>query len=102
MQVYLANSLSVCELSSIKMTSELSASSISSPKARYLSTAIIAGRLGVTPRSIRLWAECGEIPAIKIGRQWRFEQRAFEEWLAIRHQSTRSRLFRPSGTRLEK
>jgi excisionase family DNA binding protein len=51
---------------------------------RYLSTANIAARLNITTRSVRLWAECGEIPAVKLGRQWRFEQRAFEEWLTAR------------------
>jgi excisionase family DNA binding protein len=51
---------------------------------RYLSTASIAARLNITTRSIRLWAECGELPAVKFGRQWRFEQQAFEEWLAVR------------------
>ncbi len=51
---------------------------------RYLSTANIAARLNITTRSVRLWAECGEIPAAELGRQWRFEQRAFEEWLTAR------------------
>jgi excisionase family DNA binding protein len=51
---------------------------------RYLSTASIAARLNITTRSVRLWAECGEIPAVKFGRQWRFDQQAFEEWLAAR------------------
>lgn len=51
---------------------------------RYLSTANIAARLNITTRSVRLWAECGEIPAVKFGRQWRFEQRAFEEWVVAR------------------
>jgi excisionase family DNA binding protein len=51
---------------------------------RYLSTASVAARLNITTRSVRLWAECGEIPAVKLGRQWRFDQQAFEEWLEAR------------------
>lgn len=51
---------------------------------RYLSTAAIAARLNITTRTVRLWAECGEMPAVKLGRQRRFEQQAFEEWLAAR------------------
>jgi len=49
---------------------------------RYLSTAVLANRLGVAPRTIRLWAEYGEIPGVKIGRQWRFEEGKFSEWLS--------------------
>jgi excisionase family DNA binding protein len=48
---------------------------------RYLSTAVIARRLAVTPRTIRLWAECGQVPAFKVGRKWRFERLSFEKWL---------------------
>ena len=53
---------------------------------RYLSTSVVATRLGVTARTIRLWAESCELPAIKIGRQWRIDEAAFDEWHA-RHQS---------------
>jgi len=28
-----------------------------------------------------LWAECKEIPAIKIGRQWRFRESELALWL---------------------
>jgi excisionase family DNA binding protein len=51
---------------------------------RYLSTANVAARLNVTTRSVRLWAECGEIPAVKFGRLGRFEQQAFEQWLTAK------------------
>ncbi|MBX5496928.1 MAG: helix-turn-helix domain-containing protein [Bryobacteraceae bacterium] len=37
--------------------------------------------LRVAPRTLRLWAELGEIPAVKVGRQWRFRLRDVEEWL---------------------
>ena len=56
---------------------------------KYLSSSIVANRLNVSRRTIRLWAECGELPAIKIGRQWRFDADCLEAWI--------SRQERPSG-----
>src|SRR5438270_1223585 len=47
----------------------------------FLSTAAVAKWLGVSTRAVCLWAECKELPAIKIGRQWRFKQEALSEWL---------------------
>lgn len=46
-----------------------------------LSTAAVAKWLGVSTRAICLWAECKEIPAMKIGRQWRFRQDELRSWL---------------------
>jgi excisionase family DNA binding protein len=46
-----------------------------------LTTAAVARWLGISTRAVCLWAECKEIPAIKIGRQWRFRQDELSEWL---------------------
>ena len=46
-----------------------------------LSTAAVAKWFGIAPRTVCLWAECQEIPAIKIGRQWRFREGELREWL---------------------
>jgi excisionase family DNA binding protein len=46
-----------------------------------LTTAAVARWLGVSTRAICLWAECKELPAIKIGRQWRFRKEELSEWL---------------------
>lgn len=46
-----------------------------------LSTAAVARWLGVSTRAICLWAECKEIPAIKLGRQWRFRHEEIAKWL---------------------
>jgi len=46
-----------------------------------LTTAAVAKWLGISTRAVCLWAECKEIPAIKIGRQWRFRQEELSEWL---------------------
>jgi excisionase family DNA binding protein len=46
-----------------------------------LTTAAVAKWLGISTRAVCLWAECREIPAIKVGRQWRFRQDEINEWL---------------------
>jgi len=46
-----------------------------------LSTASVAKWLGISTRAVCLWAECRELPAIKIGRQWRFRQDELTDWL---------------------
>ena len=46
-----------------------------------LSTAAVAKWLGVSTRTVCLWAECKEIPGIKIGRQWRFREGELRQWL---------------------
>src|SRR5439155_25881296 len=34
----------------------------------------VAKWLGVATRTLCLWAECKEIPGLKVGRQWRFRE----------------------------
>jgi excisionase family DNA binding protein len=46
-----------------------------------LTTAAVAKWLGISTRAVCLWAECKELPAIKIGRQWRFRRDELGEWL---------------------
>ncbi|HXG34639.1 MAG TPA: helix-turn-helix domain-containing protein [Bryobacteraceae bacterium] len=40
--------------------------------------------LRVSTRTIRFWAEVRELPAIKVGRHWRFPREAIREWLRRR------------------
>ena len=47
----------------------------------FLSSAQVADSLGVSQRTICLWAEVGEIPAFKLGRQWRFREQEISQWL---------------------
>ena len=42
--------------------------------AELLTTKEVANLLGIAQRTVRLWAECGELPCIKVGRQWRFRK----------------------------
>jgi len=46
-----------------------------------MTTAAVSRWLGVSTRTLCLWAECKEIPAIKIGRQWRFRESELAGWL---------------------
>jgi len=46
-----------------------------------LTTAAVAKWLGVSTRTVCLWAECKMIPALKIGRQWRFREGELSDWL---------------------
>ena len=46
-----------------------------------LTTAAVARWLGISTRAVCLWAECKVLPAIKIGRQWRFRHEEVSEWL---------------------
>ena len=50
-------------------------------RAPLLSTAAVAKWFGVSARTICFWAECGEIPATKVGRQWRFREEDLKQWL---------------------
>jgi len=55
----------------------------------FLSTAAVARWLGISPRTVCFWAECGEIPALKVGRQWRFREEEIRRWL----ETTQEKLF---------
>jgi len=46
-----------------------------------MTTAAVSKWLGVSTRTLCLWAECQEIPAIKVGRQWRFRESELANWL---------------------
>jgi excisionase family DNA binding protein len=46
-----------------------------------MTTATVSKWLGVSTRTLCLWAECQEIPAIKLGRQWRFRESELSSWL---------------------
>jgi excisionase family DNA binding protein len=61
-----------------------------------LTTAAVAKWLGIAPRTVCLWAECQEIPAIKLGRQWRFREGEVWDWLRSPH-ATRMMKYCPDG-----
>jgi len=48
---------------------------------RMLTTEQVSKWLGIAPRTLCTWAELGEIPAVKVGRQWRFRRSEIILWL---------------------
>lgn len=57
-----------------------------------LTTAAVSRWFGISARTLCLWAECKEIPAIKIGRQWRFRENELADWLDRGEMSTVKKL----------
>ena len=47
----------------------------------FLTTEEVLGYLKTTPRTIYRLIRTGELPAIRIGRQWRFRRSDLDGWL---------------------
>jgi excisionase family DNA binding protein len=47
----------------------------------FLTTEDVLGYLKVTPRTIYRLIRTGELPAVRIGRQWRFRRADLDDWL---------------------
>lgn len=47
----------------------------------FLTTDEVLGYLNTTPRTIYRLIRTGELPAIRIGRQWRFRRSDLDGWL---------------------
>jgi excisionase family DNA binding protein len=47
----------------------------------FLTTEEVLTCLRVTPRTIYRLIKSGELPAIRIGRQWRFRRADLDEWI---------------------
>lgn len=41
----------------------------------------VAKYLKMKPQTIYLWAQKGNIPAVKLGKEWRFRRDVIDEWL---------------------
>ena len=52
-----------------------------STPAGFLTTDEVLGYLKVNPRTIYRLIRSGELPAIRIGRQWRFRRSDLNDWL---------------------
>ena len=48
----------------------------------------VAGYLGVSEVTVYRWLREGRLPAMKVGRQWRFRRSAIEEFLSLNERST--------------
>ena len=47
----------------------------------FLTTEEVLSYLKITPRTIYRLIRSGELPAVRIGRQWRFRRRDLDQWL---------------------
>ena len=47
----------------------------------FLTTEEVLGYLKITPRTIYRLIRNGELPAIRIGRQWRFRRADLDQWV---------------------
>lgn len=47
----------------------------------FLTTEEVLAYLKITPRTIYRLIRCGELPAVRIGRQWRFRRTDLDAWL---------------------
>jgi excisionase family DNA binding protein len=52
--------------------------------APFLNSAQVANWLGISQRTVCLWAELDEIPGFKLGHQWRFREDDIRGWLQSR------------------
>jgi len=50
-------------------------------KSAFLTTEEVLDWLKVNPRTIYRLIKTGELPAIRIGRQWRFRRADLDEWI---------------------
>jgi len=53
-------------------------------KPAFLTMDEVLGYLRVTPRTIYRLIKTGDLPAVRIGRQWRFRQSDLDAWLSRR------------------
>lgn len=53
----------------------------SSRRERFVSTDAAAEALAVHPKTVRRWIQSGELPAVKLHRQWRIRLRDLDELL---------------------
>jgi len=56
----------------------------------FLRTEQVARWLGMAPRTVCLWAACGDVPAIRVGRQWRYREADIRQWLGARKKTALS------------
>jgi excisionase family DNA binding protein len=51
------------------------------PLTAFLTTEEVLGCLKVNPRTIYRLIKSGELPAVRIGRQWRFRRDDLAQWI---------------------
>jgi excisionase family DNA binding protein len=56
----------------------------------FLTTEEVLALLKVTPRTVYRLIRDGDLPAVRVGRQWRFRQSDLDSWLAARETTGRT------------
>src|SRR5207245_8515505 len=72
---------------------------------RFINASQVAKRLSVSERTVRLWAELGELPGFKIGpadKLWRFDPEDIDTYLQNRRDGTRLGPAAPCGKTMPK
>lgn len=54
------------------------------PLPSFLTTEEVLACLKVTPRTVYRLIQAGELPAVRVGRQWRFRRADLDHWLSTR------------------
>jgi excisionase family DNA binding protein len=62
---------------------------------QYLTTEEVLGYLQINLRTVYRLIKAGQIPAVRVGRQWRFRRPDIEAWLAARNEAGRDPVTRP-------
>jgi excisionase family DNA binding protein len=63
----------------------------------YLTVHEVAQRFGVNPTTVYHLARQGELPAFKVGNQWRFSKAMLESWIAEQVTGTAQHLPSPTN-----
>gem|GEM_PF-713972 len=90
-QLYLSNMVTLIRIEIAEFSGAKTIGELQTSDSALLTIKEASEFLRVPPRTLRLWAELGEIPALKTGRQWRFRRRDIEDWLARPIKSPKNR-----------
>lgn len=73
----------MCFKSGLNAVSDMTMMNIKPPTelAAFLTTDDVLGYLKVNARTIYRLIRTGELPAVRIGRQWRFRRTDLDDWL---------------------
>lgn len=70
--------------------SDISGADVNDPRPRlqaFLTTDEVLGYLNTTPRTIYRLIRSGELPAVRVGGQWRFRRDALDAWVERQKQT---------------
>jgi excisionase family DNA binding protein len=56
---------------------------------RILTVDQVAELVSVSAYTVRQWARDGQIPALRLGKYWRFRESSIRDWLAAQERPTR-------------